>query len=318
MYKVLSYDEFINEELLTDEESDRAIYKNPKSVRRLGPWSRGLTDKDGNFYVMENKNPSDIHEHLARWLIEIGELSWKNKGEDTFYEELMNNTVLWQQIGNENLFYLSESYGSEEIKGKYNIGRWENHIKKLTKKAKKRQSKFKFVEKRIWAVWESPDSLKDLKSLSPRKINEELIGDMGPKTQVFLNPKSIRNISSWSRAITTDDGDFWILHDETFDFTHSDIAEWMDEDTHSFIYLMSNFILWHRAGGSNTFYLSESYSSGEIRQFKKKIDNHISLMKKRYPKFEFIKESIWDIFNEPEWKDINKKMKGASLEIFKK
>lgn len=109
--------EHLNEELIGKYRANYGsgnveIYKNPKSIKRMGPWARALHDQDGNFYIasVENETQETIattHTDMVKWLNTNGEnvkLEWNQVTGG--YE----NGIGWQRHKNTNNFYLSESY----------------------------------------------------------------------------------------------------------------------------------------------------------------------------------------------------------------
>lgn len=148
-----TYSQFINEEMINS--SGPAIYRNPKSIRKLGPWARALSDIDGNLFIMEDSFQM-VHEDLAQWLLDNNKIDWATGGISDFYEQMMHNTVLWQQVGDQNLLYLSESYTQRKF-NEYSVYRWTEHIKELTQRVKKRNPGMKYIRKRIYDVWKEPD-----------------------------------------------------------------------------------------------------------------------------------------------------------------
>jgi len=79
------------------------VFKNPGSIKKLGPWTRGITDLDGNLYMAEYCGM--IHFNLYEFLISKGEL----KGE--FYEDYYErgsykNSIAWQRDAMTSKLYL--------------------------------------------------------------------------------------------------------------------------------------------------------------------------------------------------------------------
>ena len=69
------------------------VYKNPQSLKRLQPWIRGCSDKDGNLYVADSQDI--LHHDLATFLVSKG---------------IKDDFVDWQRHGKNNTFYLAEGY----------------------------------------------------------------------------------------------------------------------------------------------------------------------------------------------------------------
>lgn len=116
----------INEELVGTYEGMMAsdiieIWRNPPSVKEMGPWARAFTDYNGDFYIasIEDERRDDTsttHTEMFGWLKSKGKdirIHW-DAGEGTYVDG-----ISWQRYKNTNNFYLSESYddiGDETIK----------------------------------------------------------------------------------------------------------------------------------------------------------------------------------------------------------
>ena len=111
----------INEELIGSYPADFGggkveIYKNPKSVSRMGSWARALTNYNGDFYIasVNNETQDNIattHTDMCNWLSGEGEdirVRWKD-GLGIYV-----NGIAWQRYKNTRKFYLSESYAANK------------------------------------------------------------------------------------------------------------------------------------------------------------------------------------------------------------
>ena len=102
------------------------MYMNPPTARRLGPWARALSDKEGNWYIAESPDDNRINgvthslmlgfiqsEGYAKdmkWIIDMKAVGYET-GMGGYYE----NGIGWQQVNNTNKFYISESYHPEWV-----------------------------------------------------------------------------------------------------------------------------------------------------------------------------------------------------------
>jgi len=117
---------FVNEELLGTYEGtygngEIEMYKNPPSIKRMGPWARALTDQNGNFYIasaLKEEGRSTIatmHTDMIQWLkTHAQDVTTNWNGQKHRYD----NGIAWQRYANTMKFYLSESYDEE----------WEIHL----------------------------------------------------------------------------------------------------------------------------------------------------------------------------------------------
>jgi len=99
-----------------------------------------------------------------------------------------------------------------------------------------------------------------------RRLNEEFLGSYlhdHNYHELYKNPKSIKNISNRSRAISSKRGDIYILDDGGKYLVHGDLAELLS--IHGILSVPSSqmfshhdkFIPWTLSSGA--FYLSESF-----------------------------------------------------------
>lgn len=111
-------------------------YVNPKSIKRLKSDIRGLVNKNGDLFVIDD-NFNIIHNVFATWL--------KIKGydipENTYYN--LDRVVPVQRYGNTNIFYLSESIKDDVLIEFY------DDVFKILKLAKKKNPSIDFVMENI-------------------------------------------------------------------------------------------------------------------------------------------------------------------------
>ncbi|HRW21393.1 MAG TPA: hypothetical protein P5509_05425 [Bacteroidales bacterium] len=83
------------------------IYKNPKTVKRMAPNCRAISDAEGNLYVMDIYGVL-IHADLIAWVFSKGYI----KGKEEKTSETYNNFhqyITWTKDGKSNTFKLGES-----------------------------------------------------------------------------------------------------------------------------------------------------------------------------------------------------------------
>ena len=93
------------------EESYVEIFRNPRSIKRLEPDIRGITLKNGDFFVFNT--PMVIHEVIINYLKNLG-YAPKSAGFDEDQNTFVD-VVAWTRDGHSNKFGLSESYVSTEF-----------------------------------------------------------------------------------------------------------------------------------------------------------------------------------------------------------
>jgi len=142
----------IKEELLGNLGSIE-VYKNPKSIKRMAPALRGLSDPQGNLYVMDDQYFA-IHMDLERWLKNKGHTKDKSADWDTrnwpkaFGDMIKKGYIYWQRKGDSNTFYLSEStYPDVDWFKEMQLMKY---LKKSVKKVQQKNPQYKFILKRIF------------------------------------------------------------------------------------------------------------------------------------------------------------------------
>jgi hypothetical protein len=157
--------QFINEEHVFHNKS-LDIYKNPQSIKRMSPWKRAISDKDGNLFVMDDPYFVMVHDGLVKILNSKGEVESSSN-----YESILGNFIAWTQPGNKSEFYLSESYSTNRGLHQWHaLSNYKDHIKEFTKYVEKKNPQFKYVQKRIWDVYEQPESIDDMQKGYTEKI----------------------------------------------------------------------------------------------------------------------------------------------------
>jgi len=82
------------------------VYMNPKSIERMNSDIRGVVDKDGNLYILDNAHDyihSDIYQIVSKYT-SIHQYPYINKDE-----------IPVVRLNKTNFFYLGESYYTREI-----------------------------------------------------------------------------------------------------------------------------------------------------------------------------------------------------------
>lgn len=153
-------------------------------------------------------------------------------------------------------------------------------------------------------------------------VNEEVLGDLKVKNQLvtfYKNPKSIKRMSHWKRAVSDKDGNLFVADDKDT-MLHSYIVNWLHKTgnvkhfSKDLRNLMKWYIMWHQVGKSNIFCLSESYRTMsadgkdyllkgsdeplgtayyDIRHFQPFIESSLKKLRRKNPQFEFVLERIW-------------------------
>jgi hypothetical protein len=114
------------------------VFVNP-TIKEAPSNARGIIDKKGNLYVMNNKNNNFIHIDLGNFLHEQGIIPVKvddDYGEGVFIRHFLGV----QRVGRSNVFERSESYTGNVLK------HFEGKINDYIKKAQKKNPQWKFYE----------------------------------------------------------------------------------------------------------------------------------------------------------------------------
>lgn len=115
------------------------VYKNPKSISRMNDNIRGISDGDGNLYVVDD-DEKIIHSQLYKWL---QSKSYIKGSHPRIWEEVFEQTLLpWQRVEDTDSFKLGESFPTELTNTPATID--------LVSKVRKRNPKYKFIRARIW------------------------------------------------------------------------------------------------------------------------------------------------------------------------
>jgi hypothetical protein len=118
----------LNEEQIGFIQQGVKLHMNPEDLKDIEPWSRAISDEDGNLYVVDT--PTSVHTAMIDFLHKKGMLA-TNARWDRNKSQYMN-MIAWQRLEDTDNFYLSESYTRESLEDSRN---WEemNDLKELVK-----------------------------------------------------------------------------------------------------------------------------------------------------------------------------------------
>jgi len=133
------------------------------------------------------------------------------------------------------------------------------------------------------------------------------------KAQIFKNPKSLEGFGPSVRAISTENGDFYIA-DINGDFTHSEMGMKVFRESP---YAIQKYVTWYRNKDTNDFRFA-SVADSQYRElmqgkfpehFYERFSNGIARLKKRYPESKFyivgdkelLPEGVGDKYAEKKW-----------------
>lgn len=123
-------------------------------------------------------------------------------------------------------------------------------------------------------------------------LNEELIGSIKNKYEVYKNPKSIKRMEKNSRAISFPNGDLYVV-DDSWNLIHSNIAKWLkipdffDNEKTIIKGVEKGYIAWERDNISNIFILGVSNTILPESHYVY-IKKYVSKIKQKNPQYKFI------------------------------
>lgn len=85
------------------------IYKNPKTIKRFKSWCRGVSDKNGNFYLADD-GMTIIHSDIFLWIQKNTNLIRQSLDVNKNTEQLLDDFIMWQRYQDTNLFTFSSTY----------------------------------------------------------------------------------------------------------------------------------------------------------------------------------------------------------------
>jgi len=110
---------------------------------------------------------------------------------------------------------------------------------------------------------------------------------------VYLNPPYIKGLAPFCRAISTPDGNLYVV-DDGMNILHMDIVDWINKNTRHFITgkyhadaVEQGYIPWQKYGRTNKLYLGEALDDSIIFNEKENIKKIIAKLKYKNPKTEF-------------------------------
>ena len=144
--------QLLKEELLGDFDGIE-VYKNPKSISRMAKELRGMSDPQGNLYVVDDAWKI-IHSKLELWLKKKGYIkdvmdNWLSPHwPDAMEKMIKKGYIYWQRKGSTDNFYLGESiYPKVDWFIDKNLM---SFLKKSVKNVRQKNLQYKFVLRRIF------------------------------------------------------------------------------------------------------------------------------------------------------------------------
>jgi|AntAceMinimDraft_16_1070373.scaffolds.fasta_scaffold36280_4 hypothetical protein len=108
------------------------VFKNPRSIKRMGESLRAISDKEGNLYVVDDNGEWLIHGRIRDWLED-------KKFIKPCTMNIAEDGVRWQRLDDTDDFYLAESYSEMDVMNYKLI------FKKLTEKVKQKNPQYNFI-----------------------------------------------------------------------------------------------------------------------------------------------------------------------------
>jgi len=128
-------------------------------------------------------------------------------------------------------------------------------------------------------------------------LNEELVGEIDSKYEVYKNPKSIKRMESRLRAISDAKGNLYIVND-SHNIMHLKFSIWLTSHGISMprnVWHSKKHMAWNREANTNRFYLSDSYTRTQIFQNKNLYEKLIKKVKSKNSQYDFVLKSIEDL-----------------------
>ena len=125
-------------------------------------------------------------------------------------------------------------------------------------------------------------------------MEQYINSDEQPTTNIYLNPKNLKNFDPSVRAVSHYDGNLFIAQND-YRFNHSDISDAIyDRYNIGGAYNEELNITWYRVGSSNTFKYTSSYRDFVV-QYGKNMNIQASLdaVRNKNPQFKFLEEYDW-------------------------
>jgi len=116
------------------------VYKNPKSIKRMGMDLRGISFPNGDLFVVDDGGRNVIHKHFGEWLNRNGYKMPTAEVTSELMRDMKQGYITWQRIATTDEFRLGESVNFEY----YSEEEYMPYIKKYLRKVKSKNPKYKF------------------------------------------------------------------------------------------------------------------------------------------------------------------------------
>lgn len=146
-----------------------------------------------------------------------------------------------------------------------------------------------------------------MKTIVRESLNEELLGSIwsyDDEIEIYKNPPRIKRMGPWCRAITDQDGNFYVAtmpNATNFEVvvTHLGLIEWLQDTKHLNVKttwdgrMYIKGIAWQRYKNTNQFYLGESYTdTANFIMYVKEFMKNVNIFKP--DDIEFVLQNITD------------------------
>jgi hypothetical protein len=118
------------------------VYKNPKSIKRMTSGLRGISDKNGDLFVIDDGGMHVLHFELANQLKAKGYIKFSGKFHKVV--DQFDSFVTWERDGTSNTFRTSASIPELSLLSNGEIDMLDDLIKKVQSK----NPKFKFLKEK--------------------------------------------------------------------------------------------------------------------------------------------------------------------------
>ena len=299
------FDKYNNEKL-------SAIYKNPRSLKGFEEDVRAVSDKNGNLYIAQTDG-NFVHRE---------------------FEDIMNTDIYdieknigWMRIADTNNFGYSDSsdhkteYAGDTLKLSVEI-----RIKKLREKSPQYGFHSEYWEnvefndmiegigdKYAKKAFNIPDTGQEFQDKWKKRVqtdtinkeNGKLVGEIRTDDEslsnIYMNPRTLKNFDPDVKAITDKDGNLYIAQLDS-GFFHSSISNEIEKHGYRIgnAYDTDNNCTWHRLGKSNQFGMSISHVQNFfimnknglydkiLPEYQDKIEQDVRIAQQKNPQFKFI------------------------------
>lgn len=130
--------QLLKEDLIGFISNDYEVYKNPKSIKRMNPFLRGISFPNGDLFVVDDAYHI-IHSTLAIWLRDNG---FQNPiGKQNIIKSIQSGYIIWQREVNKDIFKLGESLNL----GNNILVELMPYLEKYSKKVKQKHPQYVFI-----------------------------------------------------------------------------------------------------------------------------------------------------------------------------